>query len=524
MRSYYAHLLNTVPSPKISKPVLRASSLFPVFQLEGIKTRILFMGYWFIKRNIQELTQVTTLRKKNGDLVSRSVSSLTEAKAYRIELSDLMKKGELDPNSHFEGSIEVEFFSLQNLFFPFPALTVNYYGKDFSTVVHTAQRVYNNYEDMIANSETKVPEAGFNVYANDQVEPFIILINGPEKCPQSRLHVECFNKKGSVLKETLALGDLEPYSMHTVYLAQELPLERFLENQVGTMRIAFDVRWVFPRLLVGNRQKSPPSFTITHTYYDCTRASASSDYWYAANEEWYGSSLMVPLCSQNSAQTKIYFYPIYSPSSFTIDLEIYNNDGICLGKIPHALHILSPATEFEIIDAAALAKSLGVHEAFPLSARLIARPDPGTNLPARIKLALDIGSSSTNLPCNICTNLQPFNPSWEGKTHSFKWSPVLADQDNPEVWIMNSSPAVHNQLSAKCDLRFFRESDTATLERSCTIPPHGCVVISTNNDLELKTFLQGKIGWIVVVSTNPYTTTYYYSRPSAGIVGGDHGF
>ncbi len=525
MRSYYAHLQSMVPSVAIpTKPILRTSAIFPVFQEMGISTRILYMGYWFVKRNITALTQVITLRKQDGEILWRSVSNLTETKAYRVELSDLLKQAGFDPQIAFEGSIELEFFSLQNLVFPFPALVVNYYGEGFTTVVHTAQRVYSNFEDKEANSETKVPEAGFNVYANDKTSPFITLINGPEKCPGSQLHVECFNRRGDVLKESILLGDLAPYSMHHIDLASKLPLKEFLNNQVGTMRIIFDVRWVFPRLLVGNWQENPTSIVVTHTYYDCTRACSPSDYWYTNENDWHTAALMLPLCAQGSAQTKFYFYPIYSPSSFSIDLEIYDGEGKCIGTVPDALHIRSPSNEFEIIDAAAHVKELGLEGSFPLGARLIARPDPGTNLPSRVKLGVDIGSSPQDLPCNICTNLNPYIPTWEGKKQSFKWAPILSDNENAEVWIMNSSPQIKYERTAKIDLHFYRESDTNVLERTYTILPHGSIVISPKNDPELKEFLQGKIGWVTVLSTNPYTTTYYFSRPQKGVVGGDHGF
>lgn len=526
MRSYYAHLMNTIPSetPIATKPVLRASSIFPVFQYEGVTSRVLFMGYWFVKRNITALTQVTTLRDAQGVVLLRSISPLTEAKAFRIELSDLLLKAGKNKNEDFEGTIEVEFFSLQNLVFPFPALLVNYYGKDFSTCVHTAQRVYNNYEDMQANGETKVPEAGFNVYSTPNLRPFITLLNGPEKCVNSHLHLECFNHQGHILKEHVSLGDLAPYQSKTIFLNELLPLDSFLNNHVGTMRIAFDVKWVFPRLLVGNRQNNPPAMAITHTYYDCTRANSPSDYWYATNDEWYTEALMLPLCAQGNAQTKFYFYPIYSPSSFSIDLEIYNAKGERVATVPKALHITSPSSSFEFIDAAAHVRRLGLENQFPLGARLIAKPDEGTHLPTRIKLAMDIGASTETLPCNICTNLQPFNPSWLEKKHSFKWAPLLTDQPNPEVWIMNSCPQINYKEAAEIAVRFYHETDAEIIERVYHLPPHGSMVIRLEEDEELKKFFGKAPGWLTAVSTNPYTTTYYFSRPTKGIVGGDHGF
>ena len=60
MRSYYAHLSTTAPEkigPIAPKPTCRASAIFPAFR-SGISSRIIFLGYWQLKRNIEQLTAV----------------------------------------------------------------------------------------------------------------------------------------------------------------------------------------------------------------------------------------------------------------------------------------------------------------------------------------------------------------------------------------------------------------------------------------------------------------------------------
>jgi hypothetical protein len=89
---------------------------------------------------------------------------------------------------------------------------------------------------------------------------------------------------------------------------------------------------------------------------------------------------------------------------------------------------------------------------------------------------------------------------------------------------MNSSPAKAYAHSAEIVVTFYRESDTATLQRHYTLPPHGCCVLRPSADSELKQFLDEQIGWFTAVTSNPYTTVYYFDRPEHGSVGGDHGF
>ncbi|KIC73010.1 hypothetical protein DB41_JV00010, partial [Neochlamydia sp. TUME1] len=126
--------------------------------------------------------------------------------------------------------------------------------------------------------------------------------------------------------------------------------------------------------------------------------------------------------------------------------------------------------------------------------------------------------------CNICTNLQPFNPALENKPTSFRWAPILADREKSTVWLINSSSHVDYTRSAQIDLTFFREKDTQTLKRTIILPPHGFRIIYAQEDQELCQFLENTIGWFTAVSPNPYTSTYYFTEDSSGVVGGDHGF
>lgn len=527
MRSYYAHLenlLNVPRSPIPSKPVYRSSAIFPVMNRPGVATRILFMGYWILKRNIREIAYVINLRSAEGVLLNRTISSIQEAKAYSVELQEQLTLAGMDPHAEFTGSIECEFFSASNLVFPFPAVAINYYGEHFSSVVHTAQRIYNDFDDLRNNSQTQVPESGFNIYADDNIEPFLGLINGTEDVPQATLQMEFYNRRKEVLKHRLELGNLKPYQTCLIHPAREVPLKDFLEGAPGAAKIHFKLNWIFPRLVVGNIQHSIPAVTITHSYYDCSEAKSESDYWKPSEPGWYPASLMVPVLADPSHFTNVYFYPIYSPSEFDIDVEIYDSQGKLLRKKIEALQIHSPSQGYETIPLKTLCEELSIPPNRPLGARIIARAKEGKRIPARIKLGLDLGFKSMQTPCNICTNLQPFNRALEAKPRSFRWAPILADQPDPTVWLMNSAPIIEYDRTAEIDLTFFREKDTNTLTRKVVLSPQGFHVLKVAKDAELEAFFEGKVGWVTATTTNPYTTTYYFAENASGVVGGDHGF
>lgn len=527
MRSYYEHLETAMGNPKAPiepKPTLRSSAIFPVIHLPGITSRILFMGYWILKRNIREIAAVATLRSNKGSLLFRKNFSVTEPKTYRLELTDFLHEAGLPSDTHFIGSLEIEFFSIINLVFPYPAVVINYYGPQFSTVVHTAQRVYNDFDDMRRNSQTEVPESGFNLYADEEREPFIGLINGAEAVEDAKFSIEFFNTRHETLKQEINLGNLNPYETRMLYPAQEIPLKDFLHGKVGAGKARFHVNWIYPRLVVGNIHKGLPALSITHTYYDCTNAISDSDYWLPARPEWHPASLLVPALVTQNHFTNIYFYPIYSTTSFTVDVEIYDAAGQLRCSEQNVLFITTPSQEFYPLNLKNICLKHNILLNEELAARIIARSPDGKRLPARIKLGLDIGETSLNMPCNICTNLQPFNPPLESKPKSFRWAPLLNDQKEASVWIMNSAPNVLYTRSAEVEMTFFREKDTGTLQRKFTLPPHGFKVIYPNSDPELTSFYESSIGWFTASITNPYSSTFYFAENPSGVVGGDHGF
>ena len=529
MRSYYEHLTTAMgvaapPNPAPPKPVTRSSAIFPVFNQNGIRSRILLMGYWMLKRNIPEILAVINLRNEQGQLVSRQSLTIKEPKTLRIELTDQLEAAGISPETEFRGSMEVEFFSTTNLVFPYPAVVINYYGDAFSTVVHTTQRVYNDFEDMQRNSQTAVPESGFNIYADEEREPFLALINGPEKNGEGSLKLEFYNSAHETMRLEIPLGSMSPYETRFIFPARECDLQGFLKGNVGAGKAHFKLNWIFPRLLVGNIHHKFPALTVTHTYYDTSKATSDSDYWRPNEPAWVPASLMIPCLLTNDHYTNVYFYPIYSPAEFFLDVEFYNEAGQLLGKKKEALRLITPEEDFHSIHLKDLAEELGVPTNRSLGVRINAVTPEEQRLPARIKLGLDVGTISTQTPCNICTNLQPFNPALETKPRTFRWGPVLTDQSSPMLWIMNSSPHVDYQRESGVEINFYREKDNETVTRKFTLAPHGFRVLYPNEDRELSSFFEGQIGWFTLVSTNPYTTTYYFAENKSGLVGGDHGF
>jgi hypothetical protein len=527
MRSYSSVLETMVekgPSRTLRKPTFRTSAIFPALNAPGITTRICFVGYWMIKRRIPELTAVLTVRSEDGRMVSRTTHSIRDAKAYRFELVDQLATAGVPSDTEFRGSMEIELYSARDLVFPFPAVVVNYYGPTFSSFVHTAQRIFNDVEDAREVLETSVPESGFNIYADADREPFFTLINGFEPVPDFTVKMQFYNHRSDVLEHLMHLGALKPYQMVLVHPARLVDLTSFLGGRVGTAKVQFNARWVFPRLVAGNWQRSLNALSITHTYYDCTEATTPTDYWVQTAPNRHRAALMVPLSTSGNRFTNVYFYPIISPSTIEIDVEVYAADGTLLGKVPRAQRIVSPHTKLHAISLTALCRELGVPATETLSAKIIARAVEGSPMPARVKLGLDLGRDGTKLPCNICTGLEMYNPAVESKPRAFRWAPLLADQRGAAAWFLNGCAAIHYEREAEVDVVLYREADNQTLTRVLHIPPNGTAVIRVDDDDEIRNFLGENVGWLIATSANPHLNTFYFVEHPLGVVGGDHGF
>lgn len=517
MRSYSEHLRSTANRANFMG-VFRASAIFPVIERAEISTRLLFVGYWILKRKIAEIGRVATLRNQEGEILKRTFETICEPKAFQITAQELLP--EALKGKDFIGSLEVEFFSSYNLVFPYPAVVVNYYGDLFSTVVHTAQRVYNNFEDAARNSITQVSEAGFNCYEGQGLSSFVALVNGPLELPQRKLEIEAINWKNEVKKETLPLGTLKPYQTVWVHPGKELNLAPFFAEKPGTCKLGFELEGIFPRLIVGN--EADQALTITHTYYDCSQATSVDNYWSEESPLFHAASLMIPVDLTPEAFTNVYFYPIYSPAPFAIDIEIYDGAGKRVAEVKEALHI-NPKVNLRGAYQKFTFSDLQLPPAH-YSAKLVARKLDNHPIPSRIKIGLDLGYKNCRTPSNICTNLQPYTAQITNKATSFKWAPILADQPRSSLWLLNSSPQINYDQTATIDLQFHREQDSTVLERPIILPPQGFIHLEIEKDPELKHFFGNKVGWATMVTNAPFLTTYYFAINPSGYVGGDHGF
>ena len=510
MKTYQDHLKSFL-NPKPAHSCKSASAIFPAFFSSHVKTKLCFVHYWKLKRGIKKLTCQVSIRDSHGKLVLTQSYEIEKVKAYEVDLSKIFTSP-----YPFLGSIEIEFTSSKDLVFPYPGVTVVYEGKNFCSFVHSSQRIYKDSNEAKALERTSIVESGFNIYADQEKAPWITLINGPDEINNESLKLFAINKDQQILERSI-LVSCKPYQTLFLNLEDWKELQRHLKGEAGCLKVKLFPTSSFPRLIVGNINLKTSSLSVTHTYYDLCQSSRKEDYWNLPEFSWNPMTLMLPLREDSSYFSNIYFYPIYSPSSFWIDAEIYNSNGKKLKKIEKVKKI-APSASFQKLN---FKEHLNEVEEPSLSVRLIAYPIDGEKIPSRIKVGYDMGIKNGDFSCNICTNFSPANPALENKKSAFRWAPMMPEKWEGTIWSFNDSPKIEYLKSASITCTFYRTRDEETLSFNYKIPPRGHLVITHNS--QTKAFFEDSIGWCTITSDNPYISTYYFSRHSQ-MIGGDHGF
>lgn len=507
------------------KPVFRSSCLFPLYEENGIHSRITFLSYWLL-RSIKEVAIVLTIRDVDGELAYRSHLLIDEPRVFVFDVRELMAESGKDVPRR--GSIEMEVFTSRDLVFPFPAVVVNYYGDQFSTYVHTTERTFNDAEDAVSSLGVAGSgiEAGFNIYGDNDRDPFVSVVNGFDSYDESEIELIVSSMSGATASHRLQIGPLHPHQSVTIQPSNYFDLAALLGDKPGTMAIKHNLKGVFPRLVVGNQQPSLDGLSITHTIYDMTNWRTDSDYWPKPGDEWLNASRMLPVFSEGGMYTKLYFYPVLSPCKLDVDCELFSATGKLLGTVPGAGQIDCPGGNMGYIDFQELADDLGVARQDVAGSRVSLRPVNGGHVPSRVSMGLDIGynNKTGRLPTNVSFAMQVPIPTREERGSCFRWGPLLVDNSSPIVHLSNASVLRKTRQVANARLKVYRAGDSKLLEKEFTIPPNGSHVLDASEGTELHDFLQGSVGWYTASADTANLDTWYLARHQSGIVGGDHGF
>lgn len=502
------------------KPVFRSSAIFPVLQTARFSSQILFLGYWLLKRQIKEIGLLISLRAEDGTIIKRRNLTIDCVKAFSVQLGDLLG----DTQQEFCGSIELEVFSARDMVFPYPAFVVSYYNDEFSTAVHTTGRIYNDIEDFTNNNDIKVAESGFDIYASENLSPFIAFVNGPIAIENHQFNCVITNSEGVSKETAFSIGDVQQYRTYFVRLDEHIEgLSTFLNGQPGSIKIYHEFTSFFPRFVAGNFQKNPDVVSVTHTYYDCSNSDTIEHYWTRNQGAHHQSSTVVPLLLNGDYYTDIALYPIFSPSAYHISFEFYDASGTLLHILENYRYVKSEDYEYRLLKFKEIVADFDWKERVA-SVRLIINWE-NNKIPTRLKLGLNVGvaNQKAEVPCNICFAPVIGNPRIDQKKGTFKWSPIL-NKGNSILYFLNAPTHKNSYKEATIELKIYRERDGECIEKTVVLAPFEQKKIEIQEEKELQNFLEGESGWVVAQANNPYVNGWYFDVGPSGSVAGDHSF
>jgi hypothetical protein len=525
MRSYYSHL-QAVQSvgEEISvnyKPTFRSSAIFPVIHSSKYSSKVIFMGYWLLKRHIREIGLLYTLRNAKGLIVSRKYILINTTKAFSISLNEFADS----IGDEFTGSLELEIFSTQDLVYPYPAFVLVYYSDQFSTAVHTTGRIYNDTEDLIKNEQYAVRESGFDIYDDPNLSPFVAITNGALENTAVKFDYEINNTSGEAFKGSFQLPAIKPYETIFMELRKYIDLSSALKHGAGSIKLGHTFSGFFPRFVVGNFDNRSQSISITHSYYDSSALKDDQSFWNRKDLAMNDSSVSIPLYLTDGYYTRLAIYPIFSPSDFTLSFSFYTKDGALLKTADTVHQIKSAENKYEQIDFGDIVKKENIDLQAVASVNLVCNWNDKSKIPTRIKFGLNVGKTSDDvgLPSNICFAPQVGNPHVLTKKGTFRWAPFI-NIGKSEVVFTNSGSLKNYTTPATVKVAFHREDDDTIISRELIIPANGYKKIDLSTDQELTAFFNNKSGWVTAQSDNPFLNGYYFDFFDNGAVCADHIF
>ena len=526
MKTYVDHLKSTSnffeKKNIIQKPVLRSSAIFPFLIHKKMDTKVLFLSYWFLKRRIKNLYFLLTIRSEKGDILLRNSLDINKVKAYSISIKEFLKKKKISFKDKFKGSVELEVFSTQNLYYPFPAFVVNYVNNS-SSFVHTCGRTFNDIDDQKTTLKFLTPETGFDIYPNKNLDPFFSFVNGNTETINSKINVEILLDKNKKIKKNFFFKKINPYETKFIFFLNNYEKKKI--KYKTTLRIKHNFSSFFPRFLSGNIEKNLASSSITHSYYDLEKLRENKHFWINPNKKKYFDSMIaIPVFDLNTYHNELAVYPnFYFKKKITFNLEIFDNEGFLVKKKIKFYNIDKKMNFPDYINLNEIISDLSINKNKYYFARVTFNTE---SIPPRLKLGLNISyknTSLTNLSSNVCFNAMVPDNTTILKTGTFKWAPII-NKKNSKFIIFNMSNLKKGFKKANLTIKFWREDDSNYIKRLIKLNDNGSFCFELNNDNVIKKFLKKKTGWITISSDNPFINGFYFEENNKNNIGADHFF
>ncbi len=473
-------------------PVTRSSAVFYFKSSNYFNTTIHFLNYWKIKRGINNVVAIATVRNMYGDKFFSTEVMMPNQGSVEIQMKSLLKSNGIDFDT-CEGSIELEFFSEKNFFISYPAVVIRYNGENWHTSCHSTQR-YFSFSSADENiDEIRFAEEGNQTIQKDfNLESFFIIHNGPSTLLDEEANLEITSYDGRKTRKNLPQISWKPNETKIFYLKDILDYRKFLQGQWGTYKIKYKCKGVFPRLIAGFENLSNGALSLDHTNFAASSGSVNDDQFDVEKKDRFKNLVFnVPNFSTKNWNCYVDIYPTYPEGEFAI--EVKKNIGINSSIEKVSLPPVSESRVTRINSQQSKNTELNFLSNF--------------RLPRRFHLGVHYSYRDSD-PAFLIDGPFPH----QSKPVNTRWAPIFSGQDIVNyLLIANRVLAEEAPIEIHFNSLIYNAFDDEPLQFKFTLPKEDSLCLCLEKEIEdLQCFLNNKSGWIYVKSKVSSRCVFHY--------------
>lgn len=286
----------------------RSSCVFPVLLRHGTDLHVVYLNYWTLKNGIARDKLAINFRiyDTKGNAVLKISKEMGKAH-NQVSTRALLDEYTHCDTDNFEGMLEVEITSLENIRFPFPGIVGIYQAGDLFSAVHAAGRVKNPDE---AQHVIYTQETNWTCKSGPKVTSFFHYFNGPTLPQTETISVKLRSRDGAVIAtRDVSIAHLPPFGSQIFYVEDIFPGMAF-END-AFISVTLEHNSIFPRLVVGNYFRDSNFLEVTHSF----PLIEKEDYCPIQPEDEFQS--IMPAYTSPDLTLSVHVFPTNSPGVFS---------------------------------------------------------------------------------------------------------------------------------------------------------------------------------------------------------------
>ncbi|MFM1651291.1 hypothetical protein ACI7RC_04200 [Brevibacillus sp. B_LB10_24] len=460
--------------------VLRSSAIFYYKYSSQVKTTISFMDYWRQKRGII-VTVIATIRESTGKLIGREELIFNQGTVINYS-------PRIDTLQEFEGSVEIEVFSTQNLVIPYAAIMAVYETPKGISMVHSYSRTYSQHEIEERKTITQGEEACWTLRDTELVRSFCVFHNGGKTQSAQKAILRVIGPNNQIREATIELGELQPYATVKVYPSDHIQgLAEWLKGEYGNASISFKVEDAFTRLLIGNETVDGSDLQVTHSNFNYSIHKTDS---IDSNDAM--AYMHIPGCSVDEKETII--YPESDPGEYKVTY-------------------MQIEREFKT----------GEPVVIPVKDGVMTFTKNGGYLPTRLVTGLICENPNGLLPAEtslgVITKLRPPKRMW--------WCICASDEERKTSLIIHDIPEVYGRGPISLSIRLFSGKRQGFIEKKYDNAL--CIDFSNGVDIseifpQAREYLDNEFGYVTIFSEYGGLYCYTMIKNLQGSHTLEHGF